>query len=192
MTKRLAVLAAFGLLAGTAFAAPPRPAFEDMPRKQERRLLDRVAEAPAPYRRLLRATYPRLEIRALYEYAASYVTTRQRGGEKRHVVHLDIGTRAGGAYGDHLTTHELGHVIANEWFDEADYERFFELFRQSPNWRECFETEPGYPVPCDVNTEILADQLAFYATGNLEFRSSYDIPPLADRAAMTAAIAASD
>ena len=113
-----------------------------------------------------------------------------RGGRKHYVVLLDVLTRKGGTYGDHLTVHELGHVIANEWFDDADYERFFDLFRESPNWRDCFETEPGYPIPCDLDTEILADQLAFYATGNLRVRSSYDIPPLADASSMAAAIRA--
>ena len=34
----------------------------------------------------------------------------------------------------------------------------------------------------------MADQLAFYATGNLELRSSYDVPPSADRAALREAI----
>lgn len=41
-------------------------------------------------------------------------------------------------------------------------------------------------------SEVRADQLAFYATGNLKARSSYDVPPLADRPSMTAVIAASD
>src|SRR5687768_3890200 len=118
--------------ASAAAAAPPRPDIVDFPRKEEKRLLERIADAPAPYRQLLRKIYPRLQIRALYEYAASYVTTKERGGVKRYVAYLDIQTRARGAYGDHLTTHELGHVIANEWFDQEDYARFFELFRQSP------------------------------------------------------------
>ena len=177
--------------AGTAVAKPPLPDFQDFSRKDQQRVLERVKEAPAPYRRLLRATYPRVEIQASYEYNASSVTTKMRGGRKHYVVLLDVLTRKGGAYGDHLTVHELGHVIANEWFDRADYKRFFNLFRRSPDWRDCFETEPGYPIPCDLDTEILADQLAFYATGNRKIRSSYDIPPLADAASMARAIRAS-
>ena len=192
MLRPSLLLAAAIVLCSTsaAIAKPPRPDFEDFPRKDQRRLLERVREAPGPYRRLLRSTYRRVEIQASYEYNASSVTTKMRGGRKHYVVSLDVLTRERGTYGDHLTLHELGHVIANDWFDDADYERFFDLFRQSPDWRDCFETEPGYPIPCDLDTEILADQLAFYATGNLRFRSSYDIPPLAKRSEMAAAIKA--
>ncbi len=192
MTKLLTLLATSVVLCApsAAIAKPPLPDFKKFPRKDEQRVLERVRDAPRPYRRLLRATYPQVVVRASYEYNASSVTTRKRGGEKRYIVDLDVLARKGGAFADHLTLHELGHVIANEWFDDADYERFFDLFRRSPNWRDCFKTEPGYPIPCDLDTEILADQLAFYATGNLKVRSSYDIPPLADRRSMAEAIRA--
>ena len=192
MIRLGSILAAAVVLcsAGAATAAVPRPDFKDVPRKDQKRFLERVREAPAPYRRLLRATYPQVEIHASYEYNASSVTTKKRGGKKRYIVQLDVLARKGGAFGDHLTLHELGHVIANEWFDDADYKRFFDLFRQSPDWQDCFETEPDYPIRCDLDTEILADQLAFYATGNLKVRSSYDIPPLADRPSMAEAIRA--
>lgn len=144
-----------------------RPDFRDFPRGQQQRLLERVNESPAPYRRLVKATYPRMRIKASSEIL-------------------------NGAYGDHLTLHELGHVVANRYFDETDYERFFELFRRSADWRERFETPEGSIVPCVPREEALADQLAFYATGKLEFRSSYDVPPLAGAAAMADTIQASD
>lgn len=120
----------------------------------------------------------------------SYVLNRGQGDNRRFVVFLDLTTRQGGEYGDHLTLHELGHVVANSFFDEADYERFFGLFRESPDWRECFTTPQGSGIPCVPREEVLADQLAFYATGNLDFRSSYDVPPLAERQAMAQAIRA--
>ena len=139
------------------------------------------------YRRLLRATYKRVTISATYD-SGSYVERKQRKGRDRFVVYLDPQARRRGDYASHMTLHELGHVIANEWFDREDYERFFDLFRESPDYQECFETEPGYPIPCDFDTEVLADQIAFYATGNLKIRSPYDIPPLAERPQMAAAI----
>jgi hypothetical protein len=173
-----------------AIAGPAKPRFDDFPPQHAELLLERVRSAPAPYRRLLRAAFPRTKIRATREYNASYVAIERRGGVNHYVMYLDLKTRRKGAYGDHLTTHELGHVIHHEWFDDADYQRFFDLFRQSPNWRDCFET--GIPEnPCVNEQEILADQLAFYATGNLDFRSDYNVPPLADRPSMTAAINAS-
>jgi len=179
------------LFTGVAAGKPPLPNLKALNKGDQKRLLERVKEAPAPYRRLLRATYSQTKVRPSDEVInGSYITTKVRGGEKRFVVFLDQMTRKGGEYGDFLTVHELGHVIANEYFDEADYQRFFDLFRQSPDWQECFETAPGFDPPCDFETEILADQLAFYATGNLEFRSSYDIPPLADEGSMAAAIEA--
>jgi hypothetical protein len=191
MSKTFVLVAALALVAATAaVAAPPKPQFEDFPRNQQKRLLERVASAPAPYRRALRATYSRVTLRVSGEIQnGSYITTKERGGEKQFVVYLDLMTRKPGRYGNHLTLHELGHVIANEWFDQADYDRFWELFRQSPSWRDCFET--GSPdIPCVPDSEVLADQLAFYGTGVLGFRSSYDVPPLADPPAMTAAIEA--
>jgi hypothetical protein len=121
----------------------------------------------------------------------SYVLNKRRGGEPYFVVFLDLTTLKAGDYGDHLTLHELGHVVANYYFDATDYERFFALFRQSPDWRECFETPEGAAIPCVPDEEILADQLAFYANGKLEFRSSYDVPPLAETTAMAEAIVAS-
>ena len=175
-----------------AGAAPPRPEFVDFPRVQKDRVLDRVAAAPRPFRRLLRATYARTKIYATGEFInGSYMAVKERAGAKHYDVYLDRKTRRRGAYGDHLTTHELGHVIDHEWFDDADDQRFFDLFRQSPNWRECFET--GSPdIPCVPESEVLGDQLAFYATANLDFRCSYNVPPLADRPSMTAVIRASD
>jgi hypothetical protein len=179
------LLALFALVASLWAAgyatASARPTFKGFPRKEQQRLLDRVSRAPAPYKRLLRATYSRMVIRAATENIdGDYVTVKVRQGQKHYIVDLDRETRKGGEYGDHLTLHELGHVIDHEWFDDADDNRFFDLFRQSPQWQDCFETQPGYPIPCDYDEEILADQLAFYATGNLDFRGPYDIPPLFD------------
>lgn len=158
--------------AGVAVAKPPKPDFRDFPAGQQRLLLERVNEAPAPYRRLVEATYPRIKVRASSEFInGGYVLNRGEGAGQRFVVFLDLKTRRRGAYGDHLTVHELGHVAANRYFDEAEYERFFELFRRSANWSECFES--GSPdIPCVPREEVLADQLAFYVTGKLEFRSS--------------------
>lgn len=180
-----------GLLAGPAPAKPPKPDFRgNFPAKQQQRLLDRVNAAPLPYKSLVRAAYPRIKVRANAEYAnGSYVVNKGEAPNQRFVVFLDLMTRKPGEYGDHLTVHELGHVIANLHFDEADYSRFFELFRRSPEWRECFETGVE-EIPCVPREEVLADQLAFYATGELAFRSSYNVPPLAGAAEMGQAIVA--
>ena len=194
MKRALPAVVAAGLcFAAMAGAAGPNPPFDkDFPRAQAERVLERVAAAPEPYRRLLRAVYDRTRIRPTGEFFnGSYMAVKERGGEKHFVVFLDRKTRRRGAYGDHLTTHELGHVLDHEYFDDADDQRFFDLFRESPNWRDCFET--GVPdIPCVPDSEVLGDQLAFYATGNLDFRSSYNVPPLADRPSMTAVINASD
>jgi len=177
-------------LAGSATAKPPKPDFRGFSAGEQKRLLSRVNDAPAPYRRLLEATYPRIKLKASSDFG-SYVVNRGEGASQRFTVFLDPPTRDRGKYGDHLTVHELGHVVANRYFDEPDYQRFFELFRRSPNWRECFET--GSPdIPCVFREEVLADQLAFYANGDLEFRSSYDVPPLASAAEIAEAIQASD
>ena len=179
--------AAFG---GLAVAKPPHPDFRDFPDAQQRRVLERVGDAPAPYRRLVRASYPFTKVRASFDMInGSYIAVKGEGEKQRFVVFLDRKTRRSGAYGDHLTTHELGHVIDHRYFDEADDERFFDLFRTSPNWRDCFETGQE-AIPCVPDDEVLADPLAFYATGNLEVRSSYNVPPLAEPAAMGEAIQA--
>lgn len=46
-------------------------------------------------------------------------------------------------------------------------------------------------IPCVPREEVLADQIAFYATANLGFRSSYEVPPLASAVEMEQAIQAS-
>ena len=179
------------LVSGAALAKPPRPDFRgNFPREQQRRVLDRVNAAPSPYRALAKAAYPRMKVKASSEYVnGSYVVNRGQAPNQRFVVFLDLMTRRAGEYGDHLTVHELGHVVANLNFDEADYARFFELFRRSPEWRECFETGVE-GIPCVPREEVLADQLAFYATGVLSFRSSYNVPPLATADEMGRAITA--
>jgi len=185
------LLVASLMMVGYAWARPAEPAFVDLRPAQEQRLLERVGDSPAPYRRLLRKSYSRTRIRASSEFVnGSYVLNKGAGDNRRFVVFLDVMTRRAGEYGDHLTLHELGHVIDNGFFDAADDERFLDLFRTSPKWRECFETPEGSAAPCVPEQEVLADQLAFYATGKLRFRSSYDVPPLASRAAMGEAIRA--
>ena len=90
----------------------------------------------------------------------------------------DLGDSDGGRF---VVLHELGHIVDYLGLDRTSYAAFRALFRRSPSWRSCFP-DPG--SGCVPFAEVLADQFAFYATGESEDPTGgYGDPPLASRAA---------
>ncbi len=82
--------------------------------------------------------------------------------------------------GRHVMMHEVGHILQYEYIDQAEFDRFFLKFKQSPAWQDCYvqpatlagrgETRGG--KDCINQHEIFAEQFAFWATGQL---NSYNI-----------------
>jgi hypothetical protein len=72
--------------------------------------------------------------------------------------------------------HEFGHIVQFLGLDADGYAAFRQLFAQSPAWRNCFPSGQGGCVPF---VELLADQFAFWASGQRSRRSGYNDPPLA-------------
>ena len=94
--------------------------------------------------------------------------------------------RLGNQLGYHLEAHELSHIIANSYSDTRVYNTYFNSWQHSPAWHDCFaQKSPPAMSPCVPVDEIFADQLAFWATGNGQVRSSYKLPPLARHSSMT-------
>jgi hypothetical protein len=71
--------------------------------------------------------------------------------------------------------HEFGHVVDTIGLDVAAELEVQKLFAQSPDWLDCFFYRPLGCVPPE---ELLADQLAFWATGISPVDVSYGDPPL--------------
>jgi hypothetical protein len=82
-------------------------------------------------------------------------------------------------YGRFIIAHEFGHVIDAFGLDDSARHAFATLFSHSKQWKRgaCFKITNL----ADCNREVLADQLAFYATGHPQdiALSSYGDPPLA-------------
>lgn len=157
--------------------------------KDQKTLVQKRISQGAPGAKLLiRRLGDRLAIRAsASELGGGYYTeTLISGARVRFVVHLapqslsSLGRDSNEISWDtHMLWHELGHVITNAYFTQKLYSSAFSIFSSSELWQECFpdatNQEPGSCVPPD---EILADQLAFWATGNREARSPRNVPPL--------------
>lgn len=162
-------------------AAPePVPTFTGTSPPQEKRFLERVGSAPRPLRRLIERAYPLLTVK-LYRGdlgGGNYTATIIDADGIRFTVALSPRSLRAGTPGDHMTLHELGHVIVNKFFNRHDYGGMFELFAASPAWLGCFPSAEPRGEPCVGPDEILADQLA-YLGSDPRFRSSYGIPPLA-------------
>lgn len=83
------------------------------------------------------------------------------------------------AYDSHMLWHELGHVITNAYLTAALYDQAFNVFRQSSLWQDCFsDVTSADTEACVPADEILADQIAFFATKNIQARSPRNVPPL--------------
>jgi len=165
-----------------ATAKAPRPDFVDLSTRQARLFLERVRRAPGPFSQAVAANYGRLRVmRARSKIGGGDYSVASISGEgTRFTVALSPRALKPGHWGDHMTAHELGHVIINAVFDGAAWVDAFELFGLSGNWHDCF-ADAGAEGGCVPPDEILADQLAFYATGYSAARSAYRVPPLANR-----------
>ena len=71
--------------------------------------------------------------------------------------------------------HEFGHVVDTIGLDVSGELAVQKLFQASPDWLDCFFYRPLGCVPPE---ELLADQFAFWATGNSPVDVSYGDPPL--------------
>jgi hypothetical protein len=168
-----------------ARAAGAQPRFIHVDGAERQLFLHRVDAAPPVLRRLIKDIYPRLRVRTSHGKLGGgnrTITIINRGPYK-FAVALSERTLGPGIYGRHMTMHELGHVVTNAYFDEADYGNAFELFGSSPRWRDCFPSQPGALDPCVGSDEILAEQIAFLVPPR-SFRTTYGVPPLASRRAM--------
>jgi len=85
-----------------------------------------------------------------------------------------------------VTLHEFGHIVEFYALDDEAQTAFEQLFVRSPRWRTCFrDTLTGGCAPMQ---EILADQFAFWASGDTRWTSGYSDPPLATPAQFEAVL----
>jgi hypothetical protein len=155
-------------------------------RRSERLLvLRRYGRAPALLDRLLDKLAPKLALHrgAATDPAGGNHTDHLFGGNGRPwEINLspDVLSLAS-PLNAHLTIHELGHVVDNVLYTDPFRERLIALFQRSKAWQPCYPMPLGSSSRCVSRPELLAEQFAFWGTGDMQVRSAYNVPPLASR-----------
>lgn len=144
-----------------------------------------VAAAPRTARDALRKVAPYLTIqRGAIEDAAggnSASIELGAGAAPRFVVAYGPFTLLRGGYGAHMVLHELGHVVDNALLDDDERDALTGAWLTAPAWVDCYPQPTGSSSRCVPWTEIFAEQFAFYGTGDLDMRTTYNVPPLLGR-----------
>lgn len=88
----------------------------------------------------------------------------------------------------HVFWHEVGHLVAVSGLDRRGERALLAVLRRSARWRTCFAL-PARPGRCVPTQEIIADQIAFWATADRHVQSGYGLVPMGSRAAVGAVLA---
>ena len=148
----------------------------------------RLQQARPAYRSLVKRAAKNTKVRlakANDPMGGNYTETEISGdGTSFQIVLQPHNFLAGNRLGRHLQMHELAHVIANSFATVKMYNQYFSAWSKSPLWQECFQQGPKALESCVSADEIFADQLAFWATGDTQTRSSYKLPSFLSRPAM--------
>lgn len=94
-------------------------------------------------------------------------------------IHLNTAHLRSARSASFVSLHEFGHIVNFVAIDERAMGTFAKAFRRSPRWKSCFHYYGG----CVPPVEIFADQFAFWATGDTDVRSGYNVPQLLSHAA---------
>jgi hypothetical protein len=156
----------------------------------QQRLVGYYLASAAPLAQLLAgqaADDVEISLRARTDCGMQYCTAT---GVHRAVSVQLLGSSFGaGAVNRFVLWHELGHAIDRRVLSEASRSQMLSLLRASAAWQSCFA--PGPVVAgssahgadargCLDEREIIADQLAIYATGSGRSLSGYRLPMLYD------------
>jgi hypothetical protein len=143
----------------------------------QREVAAAVRSYPARMRRMLAAVRPRVPVDASGRCAPSSCV-RQVGGRPR-ALSLTAEHMADARVLRYILAHELGHVVDLTGLGARARTTFVRLAvaRGVP---ACLPYAGG----CVSQEDVLADSIAFWATGDLAMRSVYDVPPVVSRAEM--------